>query len=281
MTINQTTIQNKYALIIEEKLAKFIPKNELSAAIKYSLLDGGKRFRGSLCYQITDIFKVNTNLVHSSSCALEMIHAYSLIHDDLPSMDNDDTRRGKPTSHKKFDETTAILTGDGLQALAFKIISFDEGLEGEIKIKLLQILTNASFEMVLGQQLDTQSTKKTTLNELKIINKLKTGALLKASVLMAGIISKVDDKTYKILTDFADNLATAYQVQDDSFDGKSIAQIGKTNNSNKITFVDLLGIDEATKYYQDLYDKALIELKKITNSNKLQDLVLIMKNRSF
>jgi geranylgeranyl pyrophosphate synthase len=270
-----------YQQIIETKLIDFIPKNTLDESIKYSLLGGGKRFRGSLCYLTANIFNADLQKIHSSSCALEMIHAYSLIHDDLPAMDDDDTRRGKPTSHKKFDEATAILAGDGLQTLAFKTISEDKNLESDVKIKLLQILTNASFDMVLGQKLDIDSNDKTTLKELENINQLKTGALLKASVLMGGIIAKVDEKTNDILSDFANFLAKAYQVQDDCFDDKSDVEIGKTNNSDKTTFATILGTEKATKHYQELYDNALKELQKIDNSDNVKAIVLKMKNRKF
>jgi farnesyl diphosphate synthase/geranylgeranyl diphosphate synthase type II len=270
-----------YPAIIEEQLAHYIPNNALHSTIAYSLLDGGKRFRSSLCYLTAEIFNTDIQKIHTSSCALEMIHAYSLIHDDLPAMDDDDIRRGKPTSHKKFNEADAILAGDGLQTLAFQTIAEDEMLDNNTKIKLLQTLTDASFQMVLGQKLDMDSHSQTSLTELTEINALKTGALLIASVKMGGIIAKIDNTTSKILESFAQNLAMAYQVQDDSFDTKKVAEIGKSNNSEKTTFVDILGIEKATQYYQELYDNALKELQKIDNSDKLQDLVLIMKNRNF
>jgi geranylgeranyl pyrophosphate synthase len=168
-----------------------------------------------------------------------MIHAYSLIHDDLPAMDDDDIRRGKPTSHKKFNEADAILAGDGLQTLAFKIIADDKNLDSDIKIKLLHVLTNASFDMVLGQKLDINSGDNPTIEELENINKLKTGAILKASVLMGSIASGNDDKINQIFENFAENLAKAYQVQDDCFDFKDSTEIGKTNNANKTTFATI------------------------------------------
>lgn len=270
-----------YKNSIETQLENFVPENSLSEVVKYSLLGGGKRFRGSLCYLIAEMFGVDIKKVHSSSCSLEMIHAYSLIHDDLPAMDNDDFRRGKPTSHKQFDEASAILAGDGLQTLAFKIITSDDSIDDAIKIQLLQTLTTASFDMVLGQQLDMQSGDNITLKELEQINRLKTGALLIASVKMGGILAKVDDKTAEILTNFATYLAKAYQVQDDSFDGKKLYEIGKSNNSDKTTFVDLLGLEQAVQHYQDLYDNASKELQKINGSEKLQELVTLIKHRKF
>jgi farnesyl diphosphate synthase/geranylgeranyl diphosphate synthase type II len=270
-----------YPAIIEEQLAHYIPNNALHSTIAYSLLDGGKRFRSSLCYLTAEIFNTDIQKIHTSSCALEMIHAYSLIHDDLPAMDDDDIRRGKLTSHKKFNEADAILAGDGLQTLAFKIIADDKNLDSDIKIKLLHVLTNASFDMVLGQKLDINSGDNPTIEELENINKLKTGAILKASVLMGSIASGNDDKINQIFENFAENLAKAYQVQDDCFDFKDSTEIGKTNNANKTTFATILGFENATKHYQNLYDNALKELQKIDNSDKLQDLVLIMKNRNF
>jgi geranylgeranyl pyrophosphate synthase len=135
--------------------------------------------------------------------------------------------------------------------------------------------------MVLGQKLDINSGDNPTIEELENINKLKTGAILKASVLMGSIASGNDDKINQIFENFAENLAKAYQVQDDCFDFKDSTEIGKTNNANKTTFATILGFENATKHYQNLYDNALKELQKIDNSDKLQDLVLIMKNRNF
>ena len=129
-------------------------QGSLTEAMRYSVLSGGKRFRPILTYTVANVFDTDLNLADSSACAVELIHAYSLIHDDLPAMDDDDIRHNQPACHKQFGEAQAILAGDGLQALAFKVLTNDKSLTAQVRIALLQTLTDASFEMAEGQSID-------------------------------------------------------------------------------------------------------------------------------
>ena len=158
-------------------------KNRLKDVMRYSALAGGKRFRSILTYTVASLYDLAIEKVDSSACAIELIHIYSLIHDDLPAMDDDDIRHNQPTSHKVFGEAQAILAGDGLQALAFQVISNDPLLDSEIKIKLLSLLSESSYRMAEGQSIDlsivAQSVDISLLNEMH--NK-KTGALLGCAI---------------------------------------------------------------------------------------------------
>lgn len=274
-----------YKAIVQQQLAKFLPQNtSLSEAITYSVENQGKRFRANLCYITAAVFNININLVHSSSCALELIHSYSLIHDDLPAMDNDDTRHNQPTNHKKFDEATAILAGDSIQTLAFKILANDNNLSSDIKIELIKILTNASWHMAQGQKLDIDGAN--NLEELQNIHQLKTGALISASVQMGAVLSGVSVGNLQILTTFGNKIGLAYQMQDDVLDYSPIEIIGKSSNSdvnnNKNTFVSFLGIEKTKNNYQQLYNSALQDISQINvNTKELQELIKIIINRGF
>ncbi|OOF58362.1 (2E,6E)-farnesyl diphosphate synthase [Rodentibacter myodis] len=245
----------------------------LRDAMKYGLLLGGKRVRPFLVYATGKMLGAKEETLDYAAAAIEAIHAYSLIHDDLPAMDNDDLRRGHPTCHIAFDEATAILAGDVLQSFAFDILTQAPSLSAEQKLSLVQLLARASGVqgMCLGQSLDLISEhKQIGLDELERIHRNKTGALLTAALKLGFICSPhFSDKTLEMrLTNYAEAIGLAFQVQDDILDieGDS-AEIGKPVGSDlgldKSTYPKLLGLAGAKQKAQDLYQTALSELEKI------------------
>ncbi|XQW84370.1 (2E,6E)-farnesyl diphosphate synthase [Thalassotalea piscium] len=246
----------------------------LLAAMRYGLLIGGKRMRPYLAYITGKALNVNSNDADAIGAAIECIHAYSLLHDDLPAMDDDDLRRGKPTCHKAFDEATAILAGDSLQTLAFDIIanhSFSD--YGKIKqVKLIQQLVNAAGYqgMCGGQAMDLAATNKhININELEKLHALKTGALLEACVLMvAECAEKVTKEEKQQLAIYAQSVGLAYQVRDDIIDITSTdEELGKPSGSdlaaNKSTYPALLGLQGAQEKAEQLYQQALQALARL------------------
>ncbi|TWX59448.1 (2E,6E)-farnesyl diphosphate synthase [Colwellia hornerae] len=261
----QTRI-NQY---LADKLAAYEVNDEkLLSAMQYGLLIGGKRMRPYLSYITGEALGLKLSDVDGIAAALECIHAFSLIHDDLPSMDDDDLRRGQPTCHRAFDEATAILAGDSLQTLAFDILvnhNFSAGVESK-RISLIRQLVNASGYqgMCGGQALDISATDKViTLAELEKLHSLKTGALLKASVTMVTEMSNdisTDEKHQ--LAVYADHIGLAYQVRDDIIDIiSSEEELGKPAgsdvSSNKSTYPALLGLQGAQQKADNLYQQAL------------------------
>lgn len=273
--LNIAAYQLRINNYLSEKLAQ-LPVNDhtLLEAMRYGLLIGGKRMRPYLAYITGDALGADINDIDGIAAALECIHAYSLLHDDLPAMDDDDLRRGKPTCHKAFNEATAILAGDSLQTLAFDILAnhhFSNDIEPK-RIKLIQQLVNASGYqgMCGGQALDLAATNKTIeLSQLEVLHSLKTGALLQASVLMAAecaVTASADDKM--ILGDFAQSIGLAYQVRDDIIDiTSSEEELGKPTGSdiaaNKSTYPSLLGLPGAQQKAQYLYQQALQALNTL------------------
>lgn len=222
----------------------------LQAAMRYSVMAGGKRIRPLLMLAVVQTFHAD-RLPQSlqAAAAIELAHTYSLIHDDLPAMDNDDLRRGQPTNHKKFGEAMAILAGDGLQALAFQWLSNSQFSAG-ITVELVQQLTSAvgPSNMVAGQVADMEGEKKQLdLTALKALHRQKTGALLKASILMGATVSEVNTQRQQVLTNYADHLGLAFQIRDDLLDVTSTAaELGKPVHqdqaANKNTYPALLGL---------------------------------------
>jgi farnesyl diphosphate synthase len=254
---------------LEDKLAKFEVNDEkLLSAMRYGLLIGGKRMRPYLAYITGDALGLEVSDVDGIAATLECIHAYSLLHDDLPAMDDDDLRRGQPTCHKAFDEATAILAGDSLQTLAFDILANHAFTpKAEVKrIALIRQLVDASGYqgMCGGQALDISATaKKVSLTELEKLHSLKTGALLKASVTMvAEISSEISEEQKSQLALYAKHVGLAYQVRDDIIDIiSSDEELGKPAGSdaaaNKSTYPALLGLQGAQQKADNLYQQAL------------------------
>lgn len=266
----QTRINGFLAAQFDEIESHHAP---LRDAMKYGLLLGGKRVRPFLVYATGEMLGANAQALDYAAAAIEAIHAYSLIHDDLPAMDNDDLRRGHPTCHIQFDEATAILAGDALQAFAFELLSQTPHISAEQKLALVQLLAKASgvHGMCLGQSLDLISEhKQISLEALEQIHRNKTGALLIAALKLGFICSPhFSDKTLEqSLTRYAEAIGLAFQVQDDILDieGDS-AEIGKSVGSDldldKSTYPKLLGLDGAKQKAQDLYRTALSELENI------------------
>jgi geranylgeranyl pyrophosphate synthase len=255
--------------------------SRLAKAIHYSTLLGGKRVRPTLVLLSAESFGVNKELAKLPACAVELIHAYSLIHDDLPSMDDDDLRRGQATCHKAFDEATAILAGDALQTMAFELLTQESHLychnqfAANNRIKMIETLARASGArgMVLGQNIDFESVGQSlSIEQLETMHKFKTGALIEASVMMGALCSStiITNAEETALKGYAQAIGLAFQVQDDILDIVSDTQtLGKTQGAdialNKPTYPALLGLDGARKKLQALHEEALMSLDKMAN----------------
>lgn len=276
-----------------ESLTSNDPK--LLEAMRYGLLIGGKRMRPYLAYLTGQAISADLNDIDAIAGALECIHAYSLLHDDLPAMDDDDLRRGQPTCHKAFDEATAILAGDALQTLAFDILanhSFSpKGVQTiPLQVTLIQQLVKAAGYqgMCGGQALDLAATGKNVgLAELEVLHSLKTGALLEASVLMPAECSEqVSQEHKKALSEYAQLIGLAYQVQDDIIDLTSTEEelgkpVGSDLAANKSTYPALLGLDGAITKAENLLQEALQALHRLPyNTQSLAEFATFIVKRS-
>lgn len=248
----------------ETALARFLPSDyespeRLHAAMRHACLGGGKRLRAQLVYASGAMFDGSLEALDHGAAAVEMVHAYSLVHDDLPAMDDDDLRRGKPTVHKAFDEATAILAGDALQALAFEVLATTPIDEREI-VRLCITLARAggSLGMCGGQQLDMDATGRSQdIVALQTMHQLKTGALIRASVRLGALIGGTNEDTLVKLDAFARYLGVAFQIRDDILDAQAdTATLGKTAGKDaaqgKSTYVSLLGIGNAQKRLEEI-----------------------------
>ncbi len=260
---------------VERELERRLPDSQtaperLHAAQRYSVLGGGKRVRPILVYATGHALGVPENQLDGAACAIELIHAYSLVHDDLPAMDDDDLRRGQPTCHKAFDEATAILAGDALQVLAFQILARDPAVPADpvVRLKLIDILAEASGTagMAGGQALDLAAQGSTlTLAAIEDMHARKTGALIRASVMMASHCANVPDTTRMQLEVFAARIGLAFQIQDDLLDiegdprllGKAV---GADREHNKPTYPAVAGVPEARAKLIELHEEALAAL---------------------
>ncbi len=240
----------------------------LHEAMRYSVLAGGKRIRPALMYATATILGLDEALVDGAACAVEIIHAYSLIHDDLPAMDNDDLRRGKPTCHKAFNEALAILAGDSLQVLAFAILANDPSLPSDpaIRITLVKLLAHASgtFGMAGGQALDLAAAgQQVDIANITRIHEQKTGALISASVLMAAAcVPALDEKALHALGQYSRCLGLAFQIQDDLLDIEGdAALLGKATGADQLnhkpTYPTVAGIAESRTKVQSLHAEAI------------------------
>jgi geranylgeranyl pyrophosphate synthase len=246
--------------LIDSQLDLLIPKESeepkrVHAAIRWSVFAGGKRFRPALLLATGQAFGANVDDLLRTACALEMIHTYSLIHDDLPSMDDDDLRRGRPTCHIKFGEATAILAGDALQALAFQTIAEDERLAPALRVRLTAEIARAAGTpqgMVAGQALDLDAeSRDVTGEELDRIHHRKTGALIRAAARGGAIIAGARKSDFEAVTEYGDQLGLLFQITDDLLDVTATTEdLGKTPGkdarSRKATYPSVFGI-EATQ----------------------------------
>ena len=256
------------------------PREELTriyAAMRYSVVNGGKRVRPLLAYAACEALGGDAEHANGAACAVELIHAYSLVHDDLPAMDDDDLRRGQPTTHIAYDEACAILAGDGLQALAFEVIGNAQlnPQDAQTRLDMLMILTRAagSAGMVGGQAIDLESVgRKIDQAALETMHRHKTGALIEASVQLGALASgRANTDALEALRRYAEAVGLAFQVQDDILDVESdTATLGKTQGKDqahdKPTYPALLGLDEAKAYALALRDQALAALEGFGDS---------------
>jgi geranylgeranyl pyrophosphate synthase len=264
----------------------------LQQAISYSQLNGGKRVRPLLVYaaaQAINPTAYDNEQLDKVAASVEMLHTYSLIHDDLPAMDDDDLRRGQPTCHKAFDEATAILAGDALQSRAFELLTEITGCSAKTQLALVATLAKASGSrgMVGGQAIDLASVNKNIdLPQLEIMHYLKTGALIRAAVTMGAQFAQANPVQLNSLDDYAEAIGLAFQVQDDILDIESdTATLGKTQGAdialNKPTYPALMGIDGAKEKAQQLHNQAIVALANFgENAQPLRDLSAYIISRS-
>ena len=280
---------DQYVARVNTKLDYYLTtQGSLTEAMRYSVLEGGKRFRPILAYCVADMFGSNLEQVDSSSCAVEFIHAYSLIHDDLPAMDDDDIRHNQPSCHKRFDEAQAILAGDGLQALAFEVLVNDPLLDSQIKIELLSTLTHAAFEMAEGQAIDLSIVNRTVdIGLLESMHRKKTGALLSCAVDLGAVVAQCSEKDRHTLKIFSQATGLAYQIQDDVLDVEApVGVLGKQQHSdsekNKPTYPAIIGLQASKEAYQALYLQAIECLNELSvDAQLLQLLTQKLQTRTF
>lgn len=265
-----------YVNRVNQQLNHWLPQDSktpttLHQAMRYSVLGGGKRIRPVLLYAVGEALGISIEKLDASACAVELMHSYSLIHDDLPAMDNDDLRRGLPTCHKAFNEAIAILAGDAIQALAFAILA-NASASSQQRVRMVQLLaeSSGSFGMAGGQAIDLAAVdKQLNKDEIERMHRLKTGALIKASVLMAVTASEVNDSdSFMQFSNFADCIGLAFQIRDDILDIQADTKIlGKPQGSdaaqNKPTYPSVAGIEQAELIANDLLEQALNAIDKL------------------
>jgi len=284
--MNLDKFRDRVNICLDDYLSQ---SSALSENMRYSVLAGGKRFRPILTYTAASIFDVDLTQADSCACAVELIHIYSLIHDDLPAMDDDDMRHNQPSNHARFGEGQAILAGDGLQALAFDVLAKNESIEPSVRIKLIQLLSKAAFEMAEGQSIDLSIVSKNVeIDLLYSMHRKKTGALLRCAVLLGAFLNtKLSKKDETLLNSFSADIGLAYQIQDDVLDvSTSDSILGKRQNSDaekgKPTFPSLLGMEESIKVYQSLYEKACDELSQLSvDETSLRELTNKLQSRTY
>lgn len=266
---------NEFAKSFDEQLVRHMPEpagmeERVIDAMRYALLAGGKRLRPFLVMQSAGLFGVSKKYAMCVAVALEYVHTYSLIHDDLPAMDDDDLRRGKPSVHRRFDEATAILAGDALLTLAFEILSeAATHSHAEIRCELVASLAQAAGAtgMVGGQTIDLQAENQSLqLEHIKRMQQMKTGALIVFSCKAGAILAKVTDERREALVGYADDIGLAFQIVDDLLDVESSSEdIGKTAGKDaqagKATLVSLMGVSQAKMAAEALIDDAVKQLE--------------------
>ena len=277
MSLEQTLAN--FQAQVDQALERQLPSAErdpqrLHSAMRYAVLGPGKRVRPVLVYATGQAFNTPLDELDGSAVAVELIHAYSLIHDDLPAMDDDDLRRGRPTCHKEFDEATAILAGDALQALAFRVVAECEAttVAPTRRIEMLRTLAHASGSegMAGGQAMDLAAVgNPLSLEQLETMHVHKTGALIRASIQLGYLASRIDDPAVAARLDrYARCIGLAFQVHDDILDVEGETGVigkpqGSDSDQNKPTYPNILGMDEAKKTAQSLCDEAIASLDNL------------------
>lgn len=292
--INFSDWSKLYQTRIEEVLDEVLPQAEttpqkLHSAMRYSVLGGGKRVRALLCYAAAELCATSTPLADAAAAAVELIHAYSLVHDDMPCMDNDDLRRGKPSCHKQYDDATALLVGDALQSLAFDVLSTPElSNKPSQQISMLNLLAQASGSrgMAGGQAIDLDSVGITLeIQALEGMHQLKTGALIQAAALLGAAGGNLEQMS--AVQTYAENIGLAFQVVDDILDTEAdTATLGKTAGKdadcNKPTYVSILGLAAAKQFAESLYQNAVAALEPFGDkAQRLRELAGFITQRSF
>lgn len=271
--------------IVDETLDNLIPSKNfepkrLYEAVRWSIFAGGKRFRPALVLAVGKTFGADESKLLRTASAIEMIHTYSLIHDDLPAMDDDELRRGRATCHVKFDEATAILAGDVLQSLAFRAIAEDANLSAEIRVKLIAELADSAAKMVDGQQLDLDGEgKQISVENLEKIHRNKTGAMICVSARSGAMIAEANENELDAVTKYASNLGLLFQITDDLLDITQTTEVlgktaGKDLTAEKSTYPSFYGIDETRKLAEKVHLEAIDSLSIIGKDTQiLKDLV--------
>ena len=280
------SLLGSYQKRINQKLEVLLPSDDsiLSNAMRYSVLNGGKRLRPILVYLSSELGDADLDSIDILAGSIELIHCYSLIHDDLPSMDDDDLRRGSPTTHKKYDEATAILAGDALQPLAFELLVTMETSDS-IKIAIINNLAKACghLGMVGGQIKDIHSENTKTVEALDKMHSQKTGRLIQSSLETSGILSGLNPSEIEALSKYGEKIGLAFQIQDDIIDIESPSSIsGKDQGSDleldKITYPSIVGLEESKDKASQLAEEAkeILHLshKNTDNLSKLADYII-------
>lgn len=285
-----------YQARVESALDGCLPGNgvqpvHLHEAMRYSVLGHGKRVRPILVYASGEAFGVGLESLDAPACAVELIHAYSLIHDDLPAMDNDDLRRGQPTCHRAFDEATAILAGDALQALAFQILANSQNIRvsAEQRLRMINILAQASGSrgMAGGQAIDLAAVgKKLNIAELENMHIHKTGALIRASVELGALSAQnVHPAAFDKVSHYAKCIGLAFQIQDDILDVEGATEVlgkpqGSDRDRGKPTYPELLGLEGARKAAMELYQQAIDSISQYdSKADTLREIADYIVNR--
>ena len=287
----------EYQEVINKELEKYLRKNDcpekvLNTSMEYSLMAGGKRLRPILVLATYKLFNEEIEKCMPYAVAIEMVHNFSLIHDDLPGIDNDDFRHGKPTNHKKFNEATAILAGDGLLNYAYIVISddlkdiVDNGLLRN-KLKAFNEFSLAVDRMITGEYIDTELEGKHITSEmLEYIHKNKTGALLKLCVRMGAILANASENDISKLTNYAEKIGLAFQIKDDILSEEGNEEIlgkpvGNDKEMEKCTYVSQYGLDKAKDILDKITKEAIEELEEYGDKARfLKDLALYIQNRN-
>jgi geranylgeranyl diphosphate synthase type II len=296
MTTALDHLLQSYTEQVDGQLEQIIPKatgpaSQLYKAMRYSVFNGGKRVRPALCFAAAEAIACSDLNTAKVAASLEMIHAYSLIHDDLPAMDDDNLRRGMPTCHIQFDEATAILAGDALQSLAFKQLTELADISASTNLKLIAILSDLAGcnGMVSGQAVDLASTgRQLSADELNYMHNHKTGALIEASVVMGALATdNATEEQVEALRQFARNIGLAFQIQDDILDVESSTeQLGKKQGSdsanNKATYTSILGVERARTEASQLYAQSIDALSLFADrAESLRALAKFIVHRTF
>ena len=280
---------------VEARLDSIVPSSgtaptRLHEAVRWSLFGGGKRVRPALVIATGRTFGAGDERLITTAAAIEMIHTYSLVHDDLPSMDDDDLRRGRATCHKKFDEATAILAGDVMQTLAFGAVAGDDSLTADVRVKLVALIAGASGTptgMVSGQQLDLGAEgAEIKIDELENIHRQKTGALITASAVAGATIGGADDPELSAIENYASALGLLFQVTDDLLDVTQATEMlgktaGKDAAAEKATYPSLVGVKETRVLAERLKVTAADALRRLDrDTSLLAGLVEMVANRT-